>query len=86
MMNIEQLIKLHKCEIYNREKIENTDLCGCFYCKKTFQPNEIKQWTDEGQTAICPKCGVDSIIYNNSEYIITQEDLEILNKYYFCKH
>ena len=40
-MNIEQLIKLHKCGIYNREKVENTDLCGCFYCKKTFQPNEI---------------------------------------------
>lgn len=85
-MNIEQLIKLHKCGIYNREKIEHTDLCGCFYCKKTFQPNEIKQWTDEGQTAICPKCGVDSVIYNDSEYMITQEDLGILNKYYFCEH
>lgn len=82
-MNQKELVKLHKCAIYNREKIEKTDLCGCFYCKHTFPPENIKEWTDERKTAICPYCGVDAVICNDSNYKITKEDLETLNEYYF---
>jgi hypothetical protein len=82
-MNIEQLITLHKCGIYNRDKIEGTTVCGCFYCKKIFSPKEIKEWTDDGQTAICPYCGVDSIVCNDPNYMVTEEDLDMLHKYYF---
>lgn len=84
-MDQKELIKLHKHAIYNREKVEKTDLCGCFYCKRTFSPQEIKEWTDDEKTAICPYCNVDAVICNDSHYAFTQEDLEILHQYYFCK-
>jgi len=34
---------------------------------KIFPPNQITEWVDadstgEGQTALCPKCGIDSVI------------------------
>lgn len=83
MMNIEQLIKLHKCAIHNRKDLKTSDMCGCFYCKEIFYPGDITEWTDNGETAICPKCGVDSVISNKKDYIVTPEDLESLNKYYF---
>ena len=82
-MNIEEIIELHKYAIYNRKDIEKTDTCGCFYCKNIFYAGDITEWTDEGQTALCPHCGVDSVICNKEGYIVTPEDLEILNKYYF---
>jgi hypothetical protein len=42
-------------------------LCGCFYCCKIYSPTNITEWTDhddlgQGLTAICPKCGIDSVI------------------------
>lgn len=77
-MNIYELLKLHKCATENRQELEKTDKCGCFYCKHIYNPQEIKEWCDNQQTAICPYCGVDSVIVNPA-----QEDLEILNKYYF---
>jgi hypothetical protein len=37
-----------------------------FYCKRTFLPTKIKGWCDKnasnGPTALCPKCGIDSVI------------------------
>lgn len=37
---------------------------GCFCCKNKFNYLDIKTWLDEkdGQTAFCPKCGIDSVI------------------------
>lgn len=82
-MNIEELIKLHKCAINNRQQIEVADMCGCFYCKEMFYAGDVTEWTDNGQTAICPYCGVDSVICNTDDYKIIKEDLEKMNEYYF---
>jgi Zn finger protein HypA/HybF involved in hydrogenase expression len=52
----------HAHSIENKAEIERSDVCGCFYCRTTFSPVQIKQWTDDGQTALCPQCGIDSVI------------------------
>ena len=46
--------------------------CGCFYCLAMFSPSEIIQWIDT--TAVCPSCGIDSVI-GNTEDISVDEDL-----------
>ena len=84
-MDIKELVKLHKCATNNRKDIETSDMCGCFYCKEIFYAGDVTEWTDDGNTAICPHCGVDSVICNKKDYVVTPEDLELLNKYYF-KH
>lgn len=71
--------------IDNKACLTKADTCGCFYCQKIFNPEEIKKWTDNGKTAICPHCGVDSIIAETNEIKITPELLEELNKKYFKK-
>jgi hypothetical protein len=40
---------------YNRSALARSDLCGCFYCLEVFAPSEIEDWTDDGDTALCPK-------------------------------
>ena len=36
--------------------------CGCYYCISRFSKQDIEQWVDDGQTALCPFCGIDSVI------------------------
>jgi L-amino acid N-acyltransferase YncA len=52
----------------HRAEIEASDLVGCFYCCETYPPPLIDEWTDEGSSAICPKCGIDSVIGTASGY------------------
>lgn len=55
-------ISAHKHSRGNRAEIEASIVCGCFYCSAIFPPSEILEWQDDGQTAVCPRCPVDSVI------------------------
>lgn len=73
---------------YNRQMLESGSKCGCFYCLKIFASSEIDEWCsetedDEEVTAICPYCGIDAIIPENSEVPLTSELLEAMNKRWF---
>lgn len=56
------VVSAHKKSIYHRKLILASQLCGCFYCCKTFAPSTISQWVDKGTTALCPYCSIDSVI------------------------
>ena len=79
----EDLELAHKKSIRHRTQIEASDKCGCFYCKKTFAPQEITDWVDDNDTALCPYCGIDSVIGNASGYTIEAEFLEKMHQYWF---
>jgi hypothetical protein len=53
----------HYCTSNQRWFAESKQ-AGCFYCCQTFSPKEITNWINDrlGETAICPKCGIDSVI------------------------
>jgi hypothetical protein len=59
----------------NRAEIAASELCGCFYCLATFPPDQVQEWCDDGQTALCPRCGIDSVIGSASGSPITMEFL-----------
>ncbi len=72
----------------HKKTLKHDKVCGCFYCLKIFSPNEIKMWIqgepgDPLGTAICPYCGIDSVIGESSGYPITQEFLRRMKKYWF---
>jgi len=48
----------------NRKSIEASTLCGCYYCLKIFPSVEVKRYLKDknGDTAVCPKCGIDSVV------------------------
>ncbi len=76
-------ITAHKHSSNHRAELERSDLCGCFYCMAIFPPSEITEWIDEGLTAICPKCPVDSVTGSASGYPITKEFLEQMHSHWF---
>ena len=77
------LEQAHKHSSMHRGELEKSELCGCFYCLTTFQPSDIVEWIDGGQTALCPKCSVDSVIGSASGYPITREFLQRMHNRWF---
>ncbi|MGD6991357.1 cytoplasmic protein [Sutcliffiella horikoshii] len=75
--NAYKFSSLHKKELVKDKK------CGCFFCLEIYSPAHITEWIDEGQTAICPHCGIDSVIGESSGYPITREFLEKMNQVWF---
>lgn len=61
-MSDEPFQKLHKLSFKNKELLDLENYGSCFSCFYASKISEIKRWTDCGQTAICPKCGIDSIL------------------------
>lgn len=62
MLNEAELKEIHKLCNNHRAALEKSNLCGCFYCRQTFKPSEIYEWVDYEDTALCPKCGIDSVL------------------------
>lgn len=77
------IISAHKHSSIHRDEILSSDLCGCFYCLEIYLPTAISEWTDKNKTALCPKCGIDSVIGSNSKYPITFEFLSKMQKHWF---
>ena len=46
----------------HRVELEASAQCGCFSCFHIFQTATIKSWIDSNQTALCPNCGMDSVL------------------------
>jgi hypothetical protein len=72
----------------HRREIEGSETCGCFYCSGIFSPTEIVVWIDKdangiGQCALCPKCGIDSVIGSLSGFPINKVFLSEMKRYWF---
>jgi transcription elongation factor Elf1 len=82
--NLGLIIVSHKRSSKHREEILQSKECACFCCLKIFIASDIIKWLDNQQTAICPNCGVDSVIGDKSGYPITDiEYLKMMKKYWF---
>ncbi len=76
--------KAHDFSINNREELQKDTLCGCFYCCEIFTPGKITEWIEDTKgTAICPFCGIDSVIGKYSGFPITPEFLGEMKKEWF---
>lgn len=69
MTDAPDIIEAHKKSSQHRAALSMAERCGCFYCCAEFPPVEITDWVDpasddmqDGTTALCPRCGIDSVI------------------------
>lgn len=66
------LESLHRFSSRHRELLAGSLRAGCFHCLTIFDPAEIVDWVDgpasvsgdtnEGVTALCPRCGIDAVL------------------------
>lgn len=85
----------HEHSTGHRAELAASDLCGCFYCLATFPPFEVTEWIDwpadtpreaenaRGRTALCPRCGIDSVIGSASGFPLTPEFLARMEAHWF---
>ncbi len=81
-------IDAHKHSIRHRDEILRSAECGCFYCCRAFAPAQITDWVKDGpseseQTALCPFCGIDSVIGSDSGYPIDVDFLRRMKTHWF---
>lgn len=77
----------HKTCFKNAEIISKSQRCGCFYCLQIYESSLITdsdcvEESDGQYTVFCPKCGIDSVISDQSGYL-TPDFLQKMKNYYF---
>jgi len=95
MLNQADLESLHKYSGHNRELLADSDRAGCFYCGATFDPTEIMDWvdgrqletgsTEDGVTALCPRCGIDAVLPSAAPIPLDEEVLAAMHHHWFEK-
>lgn len=82
-------IEAHKFSSNNKPSLEKDKICGCFNCLEIFNPAEIEEYLegdnscDRLGTALCPYCGIDSVLPESSGYPITKAFLKKMYKVWF---
>lgn len=89
------VIEAHKHSANHREEVLASGRCGCFYCLQVFPSSKITDWVDWppetpdelqlrlGTTALCPYCGIDSVIAETAGYPLEHSFLADMRQYWF---
>ena len=56
------LARLHRSSFRNRGALEATGRAACFGCLQTLEASRVVEYVDAGQTALCPACGLDTLL------------------------
>lgn len=78
-----QLKKLHAYSSHNKDLVTASGKCYCFYCKAVVSSYLVKDFADHGQTAICPRCGIDSMIPDSVDEVLNENIISEMNEYWF---
>lgn len=87
LSEFEQLLHAHMYSIYNDEPVKKSDMCGCFYCCRVFPASEVDETiTEPGNrpdTALCPYCGIDSVLPDADWKDLSPEFLDKMYDHFF---
>ena len=81
----ENIKKAHAASFQNREVVKRSQMCGCFFCCKTFPASEVEDFCidREDLTALCPYCAIDSVIPDASGWPVDAAFLKKMKRYWF---
>lgn len=68
---------------HNKKIIADSRVAGCFCCLKAFPAKDVCEYSEDGDTALCPKCGIDSVVGDATGYEITPDALRDLRELWF---
>ncbi len=80
--DVRQTSEIYSMSFKNRHLLEKDGVikpCGCFQCLKTFKSDEVVNWVDFEETALCPYCATDSVV----PYLTDPYSLKIMHNSYF---
>lgn len=77
------LQKLQAYATYNKNLVAKAEQCHCFRCGTTVESRKVEQYADEGQTALCPNCGVAALLPDSIEEALDERILSEMHEYWF---
>ncbi len=81
------LLEEYKSHSVNNEiEILRSKKCGCFFCGSTFDARKVSQWedgTNGGASAICPECGMATVIGDGSGLKVTRTLLKEMSEAFY---
>lgn len=80
---VERIPEAHEHSIYNREALSKSKEAACYYCRTIFPAHEVSEFTDDDETALCPHCGVDSVLPDTAGYPLNYMTIRALHQYWF---
>lgn len=66
----------------NKNILEESEECYCYYCNKKFNTNEVKNYEEEVH-ALCPYCNNKTLLPKNDDCNINDYTVELMNKYWY---
>lgn len=60
----------------NRGALRQFRVAGCFYCCHVSLAAAVFEWVHDGQTALCPRCGVDALLPGQTDPAVLAAGLE----------
>ena len=95
MLNRADLESIHRSSSQHRALFKQSDRAGCFYCGAIYTSAEVVDWidgpqletgdTDDGVTALCPRCGIDAVLPSAAPVQLTREVLAEMHEHWFEK-
>jgi len=67
----------------NEEALQLSNQAGCYYCLQIYDAKEVTDFLATERTALCPKCGIDSVIPDTAPFELTPKNLVKLHAYWF---
>lgn len=78
-----QMERLQAYSSHNRKFVAVSNTCYCFHCMKSMKPMEITLYQDDGQTALCPNCGFDTVLPDGIDEVVDEEIIAEMHEYWF---
>lgn len=76
----------HGCSFANVKAVKLSTYCGCFYCCEIYLASEVVDFIKErvavDDTALCPKCGIDSVL-PGCDVILSKSFLKMMKERWF---
>ncbi len=69
--------------IYNKTSLKESGIGRCFFCLHYSWYENIIEWADENQTAICPVCDIDSILPKHKAPIENMQFMFEMQSFWF---
>ena len=69
----------------NEIELLNSNQCGCYFCRHIFSARSVNEWdnTEGHVSAICPECGMPTVIGDASGVPLSKQLLKDMNLYFF---
>ncbi|HEU4959971.1 MAG TPA: cytoplasmic protein [Sphingomonas sp.] len=78
------ILDAHARAAGHRAELKASSKAGCFYCCEVFSSTDIKDWVDNGDCALCPRCGIDSVIGDASGFPVSDPNfLKEMHEFWF---